>query len=77
MKNKILPDTLSRLRRQAHLKQQDVADYLHIVRQTYSHYEQGRRTPDLYTLQEIAKLYHTTIDDILRSDHSDEDGEDM
>ena len=76
MKIKTLPETLVRLRRQAHLTQQNVADYLHIVRQAYSHYEQGRRTPDLYTLQKIAQLYHTTIDEILRSEET-ETNEDM
>lgn len=44
--------------REAHqYSQQFVADYLHIIRQTYSHYETGRIKPPEKNLYALAKLY--------------------
>ena len=57
---------LKYLREQANLTQDEVAQFLHCSRQAYSHYECGRRAPDLSLLVEIADLYQISTDDLLR-----------
>lgn len=48
---------LKNLRESHGYSQQFVADYLHIIRQTYSHYETGRIEPPHGKLYALAKLY--------------------
>ena len=45
MKNKLLPQKLKELRKVNNYTQDYVAEVLGVVRQTYSHYETGKRTP--------------------------------
>lgn len=45
--------------------QQEVADYLEITRQAYSHYEVGRRKPDYETLLKLAEFYEVSVLDFL------------
>ena len=49
MKNKLLPQKLKELRKVNNYTQDYVAEVLGVVRQTYSHYETGKRTPDAPT----------------------------
>lgn len=65
MKNQRLAEKLKELRIMHSYKQDDVASALGIVRQTYSHYETGRRTPGPEILYMLAMFYDTTVDDIL------------
>lgn len=58
----MLADQLKLLRRKANLTQQQVADLLKIPRGTYTHYEIGKREPNLETLQKLAALFGVTID---------------
>ncbi len=58
--------------------QEYVADKLHIVRQTYSHYETGRITPPLNSLNNLARLYGIPLIDLIELiviDYADEDYE--
>jgi transcriptional regulator with XRE-family HTH domain len=57
-----LPENLKRLRKKNKLTQQDVADYLNVIRQTYSHFETGRNEPDLNTLIKLAELFQVPLD---------------
>ena len=50
MSEKKLPQKLKELRKVNNYTQDYVAAVLGIVRQTYSHYETGRRTPDAEAL---------------------------
>lgn len=65
MKNSILPQKLRELRKLNNYTQYDVAEALGIVRQTYSHYETGKRTPDASTLYKLAGFYNIPIDDLM------------
>lgn len=65
MKNKLLPQTLKELRKAHNYTQDYLAEVLGVVRQTYSHYETGKRTPDAETLYKLAGLYNISIDDLL------------
>lgn len=48
--------------------QDDLAAYLNISRQAYSHYETSKRTPDPDTLLRLSSLYHVSVDVLLEID---------
>ncbi len=66
MKNRLLPAKLKELRKVHGYTQDYVASALGIVRQTYSHYESGRRTPGPDTLFKLAGLYGISVDDLMQ-----------
>ena len=65
MSEKKLPQKLKELRKVNNYTQDYVAAVLGIVRQTYSHYETGRRTPDAEALYKLAGLFYISIDDLM------------
>ena len=65
MKNKLLPQKLKELRKVNNYTQDYVAEVLGVVRQTYSHYETGKRTPDAEAFYKLAGLYNISVDDLL------------
>ena len=66
MDNNLLAKKLKELRK-AHCYTQDyVAAALGVVRQTYSHYETGQRTPNPEMLFKLSGLYHISLDDLLQ-----------
>lgn len=66
MKNSLLPSKLKELRKVHDYTQDYVAATLGIVRQTYSHYETGKRTPNPDTLFKLAGLYSISVDDLMQ-----------
>lgn len=66
MTNNLLPMKLKELRKAHSYTQDYVASVLGIVRQTYSHYENGKRTPSFETLYKLAGLYNISVDDLLQ-----------
>lgn len=66
MENMGLPEKLKELRLAHSYKQVDVASALEVVRQTYSHYERGDRTPDSDMLYKIAAFYNISVNDLLK-----------
>ena len=76
MKNQLLPAKLKELRKANGYTQDYVASYLGIVRQTYSHYETGRRTPNYDTIYKLAALYNISVDDLIQFIVISEDLED-
>lgn len=63
--NNLLGKKLKELRKAHSLKQDDIAEVLGVVRQTYSNYESGKRTPDSESLYKLAGLYNISIDDLM------------
>ena len=57
------------LREDNDLKQQDIADYLHIRQNTYSQYETGTHQLPIDVLIQLAYFYHTSTDYILGLTH--------
>ena len=57
---------LKDLREDADLKQQEVADYLHIKQNTYSQYESGKRQIPIDVLIKLAEFYDVSTDYILK-----------
>lgn len=66
MSNPLLPVKLRELRKVYGYTQDYVASALGVVRQTYSHYETGKRTPDHETLFKLAGLYNISVDDLMQ-----------
>ncbi len=65
MANSLLPQKLKELRKVYNYTQDFVAEALGTTRQTYSHYETGRRKPSPETIYKLALLYNVSADDLL------------
>lgn len=57
----ILGKHIQMLRKERKITQQDMADKLGVLRQTYSHYETGRIKPTLDTLIRISSIFHVPL----------------
>ena len=66
MKNNLLPQKLKELRKAHGYTQDYIASVCDVARQTYSHYETGKRTPSSETLFKLAGLYNVSVDDLLQ-----------
>lgn len=64
----MFPDRLAKLRNNAGLTQQAVADILHMRRDVYRRYEKGIYELPVWALIQLAKLYGTSTDHILELD---------
>ena len=58
-------EILKELRKNANLKQEDVAQYLNVKQQTYSKYEKGLSEPDYENLIKLAELFKVSVDYLL------------
>lgn len=62
---------LKELRENHNLTQQQVAEAINKSMQAYSHYELGRREPDIETLKKLSDLYNVSVDYLLgRDEHA-------
>lgn len=61
-----LSKLLKKLRKASGYTQEFVSSKLGVVRQTYSHYETGRRIPTSEVVLKIADLYEIPLEDLLR-----------
>jgi transcriptional regulator with XRE-family HTH domain len=58
----MLPDRLRLLRQEKHLTQMAMAQEILVPRVTYTHYELGKRTPDLDTIMHLARFHQVSVD---------------
>lgn len=63
-------------RKNMNLTQAQVAKKVNISERTYQNYETGRRTPNLYTAQLIAKVLNSTVEELFPLPASTNAGED-
>ncbi|MQS53610.1 helix-turn-helix transcriptional regulator [Companilactobacillus mishanensis] len=63
-----LKDRMQKCRTQMNLTQDDVAEKLHVSRQTVSNWETGKTIPDSDSLTAISDLYNISIDDLMKPD---------
>ena len=56
---------LSRLRKERSLSQAELAERLHVVRQTISNWETGRSFPDLEMLTQLASFFHVDLENLI------------
>lgn len=61
----ILSKRLYELRKKKHLKQDEIANILGVVRSTYGNYEQGTREMDLSAIIKLADFYKVSLDYLL------------
>ena len=59
---KQLSASLRTLRLNVGMKQETVAEFLHISRSTYSYYETGGATPSVFTLYSLCQLYDVPME---------------
>jgi transcriptional regulator with XRE-family HTH domain len=60
-----LPDRLRLLRQEKSLTQESMAKAILVPRVTYTHYELGKRTPDLDTILRLADFHLVSVDFLL------------
>ena len=58
-------EKLRQLRVDNEMSQDDLAEKLHVTRQTISKWEQGVNEPDIYTLKQYAAIFNVTIDELV------------
>lgn len=63
-----LAENLRELRTANKYSQQYVSDSIHLARQTYSLYENGKRIPDIKAVCSLAELYEISVDTLLFAD---------
>jgi len=61
----MLGEILKKVRNDLRYTQDDVAEHLNVIRQTYSAYETGRSKPDSETLNALAKFFDVSADYLL------------
>jgi transcriptional regulator with XRE-family HTH domain len=67
--NMNLPVRLKELRKKKNnMTQEEVAEKIHISRQTLSNWETGKSYPDLQSLLYLCELYNTTLYDLVNQD---------
>ena len=63
-------EKLKSLRKESGLTQQEVADKLFVSRSLYAKYESGLATPSKDTLQKMALLFNTGVNDLISSEET-------
>lgn len=58
-------ENLKQLRKNNNLTQEQFANKVGLPRTTYAHYESNKRTPDIETLNRIAKTFNTTSEKLI------------
>ena len=61
-----LPQNLTALRTGARLSRRDLADKLNVCTSTIARYEEGKRVPDVALIIQMAELFNTTCDRMLK-----------
>lgn len=61
----LISKRLRELREENHLLQKDVAKYLNITTSAYGYYEQGKRNPDIETVNKLADFFNVSTDYLL------------
>lgn len=59
-----MKNRLEQLRKQAGLTQEELAETLEVSRQTVGSLENGRYNPSILLAFRIARLFHTTIEEV-------------
>ena len=58
-------DNLIELRKLHHMSQDELADQIHVSRQTLSKYETGESLPDIEKCKKLADVFGVTVDDLI------------
>ena len=66
-----LGDTIRSKREERDMTQQELAEILHVTRQTVSRWESGSRCPDLILSKKIADIFDISLDELVSSSDVD------
>ncbi|MCK1993231.1 helix-turn-helix transcriptional regulator [Peribacillus muralis] len=64
----ILSERLKQEREKRNWSQNDLAEKIHVSRQSVSKWETGKNYPSIEVIIQLSDLFHITIDELLRSD---------
>ena len=67
-----IANRLVQLRKEHHLSQEELAEKIGISRQAVSKWERAESSPDTDNLIRLSKLYHISIDELLRTSDEEE-----
>ncbi len=67
-------DNLVALRKLHNLSQEELAERIHVARQTLSKYETGESLPDIDKCQLLAKVFDVSIDELVNHEAEDDLG---
>lgn len=65
---------LKELRKNKSLRQEDLANFLHLTTTGYNGYETGKREPNIETLCKLADYYNVTLDYLVGRDYKNDIG---
>lgn len=74
---KLLSENLRLLRKRKGLTQEDIANYLHVVRQTVSKWEKGISVPDADALMRLADLLGVSVSELIGATVEDDKDENV
>lgn len=63
-----LGSNIQKIRKEAHMSQEDLADMFHVSRQTISNWENSKSYPDLETIVKISDSFDISLDILLKED---------
>ncbi|HIF9407454.1 helix-turn-helix domain-containing protein [Photobacterium damselae] len=69
----MIQDQIKSLRLSRNLNQEDVANAINIAKSTYIKYEKGNQSPQLETLEKLAKFYGVSITALIEDKEPDLD----
>ncbi|MER2001740.1 MAG: helix-turn-helix transcriptional regulator [Carnobacterium inhibens] len=64
-----LATRLKQRRNTLKMTQEEVAEKIHVSRQTISNWENGRNLPDINSLILISEIYAISLDELMKGDH--------
>lgn len=67
-----LGQKIKQYRTETGLTQKDLVEQLNVAFQTVSKWENGTTEPDIYTLKQLAKLFHCSVDDLINENEVQE-----
>ena len=59
---------IANLRKEKNMTQQELAEKLNVTDRAISHWENGRRLPDISLLKELGDVFNVTIDEIINGE---------
>ena len=70
--NTLLNENIKRLRQKSALTQKELADMLHVTAQAVSRWETGDVEPSIGTINEMAKIFKVTTDELINGEKADD-----
>lgn len=69
----IFSQQLQKLRKEKGISQEELANDLYVTRQTVSKWELGETTPNLNTIEKVAKIFQVPVEELLFGNQLDND----